>query len=212
MGLLSTAVTLIAIGTVGPLVIMLIFAVLLLSQGPYALVAGRAAGLVGLLGLLGGLLGLLAFVGQVLCFFSPLSQDTKTKLGICMVCGILSFIPVLGMVLGFVSLIAYLFFLYGLCNDLQAPHLTSKFNSAAFLGLLAILLWFGSIFGAMLVGPLALVFMVGGFVLGVFSFARYVQTILSLAAQAQKLKAQSMEAGDATGFTPFDATSGPRQD
>lgn len=202
MGLLPTAVTLIAVGTVGPLAIMLFASLLMFTKGLPGLAAAQAGA--GLLGLSCLLLSLVAFVGQVMCFFSPLSQDTKMKLGVCMVCGVLSLVPFVGFVLGFVSLIAYLFFLYGLCNELRAPHLTAQLNSSAFMGLLAILFGFGSIFAVFVVGPLAMLGWAVGFVLGLFSFARYVQTIISLAVQAHTLKAEGTQLTDATGFTPFE--------
>ena len=202
MGLLPTAVTLIAVGTVGPLAIMLLASLFMFSKGLPGLAAAQAGA--GLLGLSCLLLSLGAFVGQLLCFFSPLSQDTKMKLGVCMLCGVLSFVPLVGFVMGFVSLIAYLLFLYALCNELRAPHLTAQLNSSALMGLLAILFWFGSIFAVFLVGPLAMLGWAVGFVLGLFSFARYVQTIISLAVQAHTLKAEGAQLTDATGFTPFE--------
>lgn len=202
LALLANAVTMIAIGTAGPLAVLLLASLFLVSKGINGLASAQLGA--GLVGLSCFLLGMVAFVGQVLCFFSPLSQDTKTKLGVCMVCGVLSFVPFIGFLFGLVSLIAYLFFLYGLCTDLRAPHLAAKFNSSAFMGLLAILFCFGSIFAVFVIGPAAMLGWAVGFVLGLFSFARYVQTIISLAVQAHTLKASAPQVVEATGFTPFE--------
>lgn len=213
MGLLTAAITLIAVGTVGPLALVLLFLLFAFAFGGMHGSGSQTAlmGGVGLLGISCTVLGLGALLGQILCFFTPLSQDTKMKLGVCLTCGLLTFIPFLGVILALVSLIAYLLFLYGLCADLRASHLTASFNSAAMMGLVAILAWFGSLVAAFALGPVAMVGLLGAFLFGIFSFARYVQTIISLAVHANGLRLAGTVLGPSgpSEFSSFESSSSP---
>lgn len=197
MGLLTVALTMLAVGTVGPfLLILLGFLYMLMVGGgsamgmAHGLMAGGAMAGAALLAILMVLLLLVGLLGQILCMFTPLSQDTKMKLGICLVCSLASnVIPFVGLV----SLITYLLFLYGLCRDLEAPDLTAKFNSAALMGLLAILSFVGGLFMTMIVPPMFLVGMLAWILFGALGVARYGQTMVSIAQRANQLRLQGVQ-------------------
>ncbi len=197
MGLLTVALTMLAVGTVGPFLLVLlgIFYMLLVGGGSAigaanGLMAGGALAGVALLGFTLIVLVLVGLLGQILCLFTPLSQDTKTKLGICLVCSLLSHvIPFVGLV----SMITYLLFLYGLCRDLDAPDLTARFNSAAMMGLLAFVSLIGGVFSAFIMPPMALIGGIGFILFGALSVARYGQTMISIAQRANQLRLQGVQ-------------------
>lgn len=217
MGLLTIALTMLATGTVGPFVLVLLMMLYLVAMGGGSAM-GMARGAVGAGALAGmtmfllliGLTSLLGLIGQILCIFTPLSQDTKTKLGICLACSFVGvFIPFIGFVFGLVGIICYLLFLYGLCRDLEAPDLTAGFNSAAMMGLLSFVSAFGGMLGAFIFPLFPLLGMLAFILFGALSVARYGQTIVSLALRANQLRLQggglagSLSQSSEMGFSPF---------
>ncbi|ODT72442.1 hypothetical protein ABS71_07775 [bacterium SCN 62-11] len=217
MGMLTAALSLIALGTVGPFALILlgVLFMLLFSGGGHSMMAGMA-GMAAVVVVIWVLL-LLAFVGQVLCFFTPLTQDTKTKLGICMGLNLVQFFlggGILGSILSLVGLVAYLAFLYGLCRELEAPELSGAFNSAAGFGLVAMCAAIMAPFSIFFSPALMLVCFVCAFLFGALAFARYAQTIVSLAQRANQLRLQGRDLSgeiryqvSEPGFTPFEEST-----
>jgi len=202
MGVLTLALALIAAGTVGPLALGLLgltFAAVFHSANAVVAVAG--------LGMLCMVILLLAFVGQILCFFTPLSSPTKTRLGIYLVCALIN-IPlegILSSICGFACLIAYLAFLYGVCADLDVPEGVARFNSAALIGLLGMLSVFATPFLMIFVGRMGFVGILASMLFGILAFARYAQTIISLALRANQLRLDiSPQAETEVGFSRFE--------
>ena len=209
MGLLTLALTFIALGTLGPLAIGLLtlfFVAVLRSTAMLMMLAS--------LGLVCVLIAMLAFVGQILCFFSPLSDSTKKMLGICMGIGLVNWFLsgwFSGLV-GFACLIAYLFFLYGVCEDLEMPEATQSFNSAALFGLLAMATGVVSPFAAFVSPGLMLVGLVGALCFGVLAFVRYAGTIVSLAVRANQLRLEFASSAGGPGLTPLPGAAPAAQD
>ena len=210
MGLLTVALSLIALGTVGPFALILLGMLLVMLSAGGAHSAGAAIASMAAIMVVMGILMILAFVGQIMCFFAPLSQETKTKLGVFMGLSVVNFFlggGLLGSLLSIIGLIAYLSFLYGLCNDLEAPDLAASFNSAARFGFIAICCCFLAPFTMFFSGGLMLVLMIGGFIFGALFLARYAQTLVSLAQRANQLRIQGVELSardSGPGFSRFE--------
>lgn len=224
MGLLTVALTMLATGTVGPFVLILLMVLYMMAVGGGSAM-GMARGMVGAGALAGvaaflmlvGVVALVGLLGQILCMFTPLSQDTKMKLGLCLAFSLVGgFIPFIGGFFVLAGMVCYLLFLYGVCQDLEAPDLTAGFNSSALLGLLSFLSMFGGIFMAFVVPPAGLLGSLAFIVLGALSVARYGQTLVSLAVRANQLRLQGVSIGGAQlagrtemGFTPFEEPVAP---
>lgn len=210
MGVLTLALSLIALGTVGPFALILlgILFALLGAGGGHAM--GAAIGSMMAMLIIIWILLILAFVGQIMCFFTPLSQETKTKLGVCMGLSLVHFVfgGVIGSILSLVGMLAYLGFLYGVCQDLEAPELASRFNSAAGFGLVALVSCFAAPLSAFVSPGLIIVFFVGAFLFGALGVARYAQTLVSVAQRANQLRLQGMDIQSheftGPGFTRFE--------
>lgn len=216
MGLLTLALSFIALGTVGPFALILlgILFTLLGAGGGHAMGAA-VAGMAAMIFVIWILL-VLAFIGQIMCFFAPLSQETKIKLGICMGLSLvhLAIGGIVGSLMSIGGLIAYLAFLYGLCRDLEAPDLVSSFNSSAGFGFIAFCSAVLAPFSIFLSPGLMVVFFVCSFLFGALAFARYAQTIVSLAQRANQLRLQgvalSATEDSGPGFTRFEEEAPPK--
>ncbi len=183
MMMLTAGLGLIAVGTGVPFALVLL-GMLAMASGNMSLMLAAAG--IGALLFLG--LGMLGMAGQLLCLFSPLSQSTKTPLGVSLVCaGLAQFLGI--KFLGLIGAIGFLLFLYGVCRELGAADLIQRFNSSAFLGLLCMLAGVASpVLGAMAGGGALLIGMLTAFLFGAFAFARYAQTIVDLAMRANRLR------------------------
>lgn len=224
MGLLTIALTMLATGTVGPFVLILLMVLYMMAVGGGSAM-GMARGMVGAGALAGmaaflmlvGMVALVGLLGQILCLFTPLSQDTKTKLGLCLVLSFVGgFIPFIGGFLVLGGMVCYLLFLYGVCQDLEAPDLTAGFNSSALLGLLSFLSMFGGLMMTFIIPPAGLLGSLAFMLLGALSVARYGQTMVSLAVRANQLRLQGAALGGGQvaghsemGFTPFEEPVAP---
>lgn len=216
MGLLTMALSFIALGTVGPFALILlgILFMLLGAGGGHAMGAAMAS-MMAMVFIIWILL-ILAFVGQIMCFFTPLSQETKTKLGVCMGLSLFQFVMgggILGSILSLVGMLAYLAFLYGLCQDLEAPELGGRFNSAAGFGFISLVSCILAPFSMFISSGLMLVLLVSAFLFGALAFARYAQTMVSLAQRANQLRLQGVELNPrdlaGPGFTRFEEDAPP---
>ncbi|MBX3168924.1 MAG: ankyrin repeat domain-containing protein [Candidatus Eremiobacteraeota bacterium] len=196
LGLLTLALSFIALGTVGPFALILLGVLFaLLGAGGGQAMGAAMASMMAMVFIIWILL-ILAFVGQIMCFFTPLSQETKTKLGVCMGLSLLQLVMgggIVGSIMSLVGLLAYLAFLYGLCQDLEAPELASRFNSAAGFGLISLVSCIMAPFSAFLSPGLVLIFLISAFLFGALAFARYAQTIVSLAQRANQLRLQGID-------------------
>lgn len=211
MGLLTLALSFIALGTVGPFALILlgILFALLGAGGGHAM--GAAVASMAAMVFIIWILLILAFVGQIMCFFAPLSQETKTKLGICMGLSLLKLFlgaSLIGSLMSLGGLLAYLAFLYSLCSDLEAPELAGSFNSSAGFGFIAFCSAILAPFSIFISPGLMLMFFVCSFIFGALAFARYAQTIVSLAQRANQLRLQGVEMSSSEvsgpGFTRFE--------
>lgn len=192
IGRFTVALRMLAAGTLGPYLLILLaflFANLvggasnidwahMMSQGPSLRVSVPATGVavagMAAFSILTLVLSMVGLAGLILCMFTPLSQNTKIKLGLTLVCLLLSGVSWISVPIG---LVAYFFFLCGMCRDLKAPELTAGFRSSAKFGMLSLISLGAGTWAVSLLGALGLV--------------RYGQALASLARRANELRLQA---------------------